>query len=352
MKMIKTASICCLIACMLLAHPAILVHAQQDTITPEDLIYLVNTIRTANGLPALQVNPILMNTAQDTADVMAAQNLTWHIGNTGERIQAAGYGTGYKVWATENFAMSWGPYSLTDIQQEWADSTHMIPMTNAAYCDIGAGVGFAADGTVYYIVHAAYTSSGTCEDSETQVINPTKTPASSAATEIAALDTIEYVVVAGDSLWTVALDHDTTTDMLKQLNDLNADTIYIGQKLLVPAPPGESPTTTPTITHTPILSGQTSPTQTATTVPPTRTMESTLIPTETILPADIPTGAVDRMTPMADVQSSGSDWIWQVIAGIEFIGLIVIIAVFWQPWIPKTPTPDQDQKEKTWKEPE
>lgn len=125
-------------------------------ITAQDLINLVNGLRTGNGLPALEVSSILMSTAQSTAEIMAANNMGWHIGDVRGRVMAAGYGGGATAWATENFAI--GPISLEDLAWMWSDPDHMIPMVKPAYQHIGAGVATAADGSIYYIVHAAYTS--------------------------------------------------------------------------------------------------------------------------------------------------------------------------------------------------
>jgi len=46
--------------------------------------------------------------------------------------------------------------------------------------------------------------------------------------------TIDYKVKAGDSLWRIANEHNTTVAKLKQLNNLPSDKIKIGQTLQVP----------------------------------------------------------------------------------------------------------------------
>lgn len=43
-----------------------------------------------------------------------------------------------------------------------------------------------------------------------------------------------YVVKPGDSLGQIALDHKTDIKTLKQVNNLASDTIYVGQKLILP----------------------------------------------------------------------------------------------------------------------
>src|SRR5512137_731209 len=90
------------IAIAFLAAPSTTV--QSGTVTAGDLIALVNGIRTANGLPALIEDPILDGTAQWTAQYMADNSLSDHIGNVAGRVAAAGFGGGGTVFATENWA--------------------------------------------------------------------------------------------------------------------------------------------------------------------------------------------------------------------------------------------------------
>src|SRR5512142_2975366 len=95
---------------------------------------------------------------------MAANDMSWHIGNVRGRIAAAGYGNGGTVWATENFAMSSGGMGIDEIMAVWSDADHMRPATQAAYCNIGAGVA-QANGKTYYVLQAAYVSEHACGSS-------------------------------------------------------------------------------------------------------------------------------------------------------------------------------------------
>ena len=78
--------------------------AQSGTATRSELILAMNTLRVSNGLPALIEDPIINAVAQATAETMAANNMSWHIGDVRGRLASAGYGGGATVWATENFA--------------------------------------------------------------------------------------------------------------------------------------------------------------------------------------------------------------------------------------------------------
>ncbi len=127
-------------------------------VTTDQLITAVNQLRVGNGLPALRVNPILMQSAQWTAEYMAANHLMNHIGDVRGRIASLGYGSGATVWATENWAMGYG--TLNQVMVAWSDPAHMLPMTQSYYVDIGAGVATGPWGP-YYIVHAAYTTGNT-----------------------------------------------------------------------------------------------------------------------------------------------------------------------------------------------
>src|SRR5574338_467510 len=129
-----------------------------------ELIIAMNTLRVSYGLPALIEDPIINAVAQSTAQTMAANNMSWHIGDVRGRIAAAGYGGGGTVWATENFAVYSGGAGIDVIMATWADPDHMRPAVTAAYCHVGAGMAQTADGRIYYVLQAAYVAGKTCGD--------------------------------------------------------------------------------------------------------------------------------------------------------------------------------------------
>lgn len=246
--------------------------APLSSVTAQDLINLINGMRTAGGLPALQVNSILMATAQDTAYTMAVNDLHWHIGDVSGRVMAAGYGGGAIAWATENFAI--GPMTIDEIRAVWADADHMIPVVNANYVDIGAGVA-EYNGRVWYIVQAAYTSGGT-------YVQPTVLPGTTAIPPVSQViipvqtvtpngnGAVIHEVQPGQSLWSIAIAYNTKIAELVRLNNLSGDTptIWAGQKLLVvPA----SVTSTPTMDSNGTKTEKAVTTETATPEPSTAT---------------------------------------------------------------------------------
>src|SRR5574340_833981 len=295
-----------------------------NTVTAWDLIALVNGIRTGNGLPALEVNSILMSTAQSTAEIMAANNMTWHIGDVRGRVMAAGYGGGATAWATENFAV--GPMSLQDIAWIWSDSAHMIPMVKPAYQDIGAGVATADDGSVYYIVQAAYVSGSA--PYRTQTPGNSKTPAATESipqwiipvvTATPAADgMVVHEVKLGQSLWSIAIAYDTHIVDILRFNNMSPEqqVVQIGQKLKIPvtalpAAPTVVVTSTPAMVAASNLSSNLQPTLTA---------QPSAESTPTITPSPTPAKAVTA-------ENTGENLTIPIILGGIFIAGVILIII-------------------------
>ena len=217
--------------------------AQSDEVTAYDLIIAMNTLRVSYGLPALIEDPIINAVAQSTADIMAANQMSWHIGDVRGRLAAAGYGGGATVWATENFAV--GHMSIDEIMVVWADAEHMRPAVNPAYCHVGAGVAKAADGRTYYVLQAAYTSSNSCGPYTLPEGPPAGQPPSVnpisqliIPVKIATPDTngeIYHVVEAGQSFWAIAVAYQITIHDIEIWNNLSRETpLQTGQRLFIP----------------------------------------------------------------------------------------------------------------------
>jgi LysM repeat protein len=211
-----------------------------------DLILAMNTLRVSYGLPALIEDPIIDAVAQSTAAIMAANSMSWHIGDVRGRLAAAGYGNGGTVWATENFAVSSVGMGIDEIMAMWADPDHMRPAVNPAYCNVGAGVA-QANGKTYYILQAAYVSEHACGSSSpsspaggtpqagvpanpvSQLIIPVKIATPDAEGKI------YHVVQAGQSFWSIAIAYQITIHDLEVWNNLSRNTpLRAGERLFIP----------------------------------------------------------------------------------------------------------------------
>jgi len=220
-------------------------------VTAFDLIIAMNTLRVSNGLPALVEDPIVNAVAQSTAEIMAANQMSWHIGDVKGRLASAGYGGGATVWATENFAVG-SSMGIDEIMSAWADPDHMRPAVTAAYCHVGAGMAQAANGRTYYILQAAYIAGQTCGSASTSgagtVAQPGSGPPSGTGSgavsqlivpvKIATPDAegkIFHVVQAGQSFWSIAISYQLKIADLETWNNITRDIpLRAGQKLFIP----------------------------------------------------------------------------------------------------------------------
>ena len=220
---------------------------QSGGVTPFDLIIAMNTLRVSNGLSALVEDGIINAVAQGTAEAMAANQMSWHIGDVSGRLASAGYGGGATVWATENFSVGSGK-TIDEIMVTWSDASHMIPALNPAYCNVGAGVATAPNGMTYYVLQAAYTSGKSCGEYNSPVGSGITNDASGANTtgvsqvvvpvKLADPDAdgkVFHVVEPGQSFWSIAVAYQITINDLEVWNNLSSGSgLRIGQRLFIP----------------------------------------------------------------------------------------------------------------------
>ncbi len=228
--------------------------AQADThslpsnaVSAYDLIAAMNVLRVSSGNPALIEDPIVNAVAQSTAEIMAASEMSWHIGDVRGRIAAAGYGGGATVWATENFAVGTS-MGIDQIMAAWADPDHMRPAVTPAYCHVGAGVATSPSGRIYYILQAAYVSGQACGAYTSPSTGTTPQAGSSsgsgyvsqyiAPVKIATPDAdgnTYHVVQTGQSFWSIAIAYQITIADLETWNNLSREIpLKAGQKLFIP----------------------------------------------------------------------------------------------------------------------
>jgi LysM repeat protein len=255
------------------------------------LIAAVNQLRAANGLPALQVNSILMSVVQAHTDYQAAIGEVTHIGADGshprDRAAAAGYGGGSSFFISENIGGGTN-LSVAEVIGWWqGDDLHLNTMLGASYAEIGAGVSVAGD-FVYYTIDTAYVSGGS-------YIPAAPSGATAIPIYYVSIATpnpdgsVVHIVQSGQTLIGIAQAYGVSVDGIKALNNLVSDSIYAGDALLIipagtPAPTG---TATATITATHVDTPTRQPTRTPTAIPTTALIAATPTPTPTGTSPDV-----------------------------------------------------------------
>jgi uncharacterized protein YkwD len=250
-----------------------------------DLIAAVNSLRASNGLPAYQVNSILMRIAQDHSAYQASIGQWTHTGPGGtrpyERALAAGYNvenalTNPPGFFSENVLEGIG-LSAQDVINKWAgDYEHLHTMTSSDLVDVGAGVACSGD-KCYYTLDAGRQSGSSVS------YTPGSGGAASGGTTVAsggiifpstpaADGSIRHTVKEGEALFTISIAYKTSVEEIKRLNRLTANLIYPGDVLLIreAAPAGTvtvTPTVTPKPTFTPFVFRTVTPSITSTPTP-------------------------------------------------------------------------------------
>ncbi|MGB4595486.1 MAG: LysM peptidoglycan-binding domain-containing protein [Anaerolineaceae bacterium] len=269
---LKIVAICLVILLSLLgqAEPVRAIDTDRPLaeVAPWELISAMNTLRMANGLPPLIEDPIINAVAQSTAQIMADTLATWHIGDAPGRIQAAGYGGGARVLATENFAVGSDDITLDIIMfNYWNDADHMLPAVKSQYCHIGAGSAKASNGMTYYVLQAAAVAGQACAPVDYPVNpvdpnNPNVPIVPGVPQIIIPVEKVEpdesgnyvHVVKMGQSFWSIAVAYGVTGDQIRGWNNLyQSYVLQPGDELTILGPNAQN-YATPTPSNQVILS--------------------------------------------------------------------------------------------------
>ncbi len=225
----------------------------QEISAPGQLIGVVNDLRLSNGLPALAVHQILMQTAQIQADYMAATGSITHSRPGGITYTQQLISLGFPLagdlsrggFRAENIISSFGPLVWDGVPPGWQDAAHMNTMLSPNFTHIGAGIAQSGDRYYYAVDTAAVTGSGQMQDTAPSIL--TSVPGGSdgsgdasqfmAAVVVAEADPdgrVYHTVLYGQSLWSIAIAYGTTIKNIQALNNLDGDlVVYEGQRLLV-----------------------------------------------------------------------------------------------------------------------
>ena len=248
-------------------------YAGQDTRpkfvgSPFDLVNAVNALRLSYGLAPYSISPILMYTAQSQADFLAATGTMTHTGpgSSGltDRLLAAGYPLGGELAAggfrAENITGGNESMPAQSAVDQWSgDALHLNTMLSPNLTEIGAGVAVSG-GRVYYVIDCARPTTIDAPQASTSVAGSgSAVPAREAPIALATVSTpnsngdVIHEVQFGQTLWQLAIAYNVKIDEIKGLNNLFANNIHPGNKLLIKRGVAQ-PTLTATQVMTPVPS--------------------------------------------------------------------------------------------------
>jgi hypothetical protein len=274
--------------------------------TPYDLISAVNDLRALNGLEPYQIDPWLMDYAQEHSEYMAAMQTGTHLRNDGTLP--------WQIGIQENVASGdEGIVTISVVVYEiWVDWGHRHVLTGYGSGEIGAGMARADNGQIYYTVDVR-----PAKGAPTVIPNQgTPVPFVPYLTSTPDADgSILHVVGYGQSLWSIAISYGVTVNDLRCLNGIAGDStvIQVGQKLLV----------RPASAVTPALAEETS---SITPIPVTDTpipFTKTIAPTETVIPSL--TSTIVPTNTAADLSLNGVRISGEVALLIAVIGFVIVL---------------------------
>jgi len=201
--------------------------------TPYDLINAVNALRASHRLSAYSINPILMFTAQNQADFMAATGNVTHTGAGGSSVTSRLLAAGYPLAGNLSFLPTTGGAPQAVVTTVNGEST--------------APVGEAV---VYPVVLATPNVDGN----------------------------VIHEVKIGQSLWQIAVAYEVKIDDIKRLNNLSNNNIYPGDKLLI-----KKDVTLPTASPTASAASEVLSSSTSTPLPAIAPVQ----PTDTLIPSPV-----------------------------------------------------------------
>jgi LysM repeat protein len=220
---------------------------QAQSYDPYTLIAEVNALRSANGLPELIPDPILMSVSQGHADYMASTGTVTHYSADGSRPFQRSLVAGYPVagdlslggFHSENIIAGTNMTPAEAVSRWTGDEPHLNTMISPQYVDIGAGVSIVGN-KIYYVIDTSRKSGSAVPAYTPQVVNGTavvnlnplvstifpSTPASDGS--------VIHQVRPGETLWLIAITYGVKIDDVLKLNNIPKDSpIYPGQQLVI-----------------------------------------------------------------------------------------------------------------------
>jgi LysM repeat protein len=225
------------------------IYAQGSSVNK--VINTINQLRSQRGLAPLKKDPALMQIAQQHSNYQASIGTWTHYSADGsrpiDRAYAAGFGNGATIFISENVAYGNNMSIMETINGPWNDPAHHHTMYNPNAKYIGAGVAYSGNyvfytvDTGYYVGDPAPTPKNILETPSASVF-PTAVPV---VTSTPLSDgSVKHIVQGGQTLWTIAAVYEIDLEFLREINQLEPDTILLeGDEILIS--PSYTPTNTP-----------------------------------------------------------------------------------------------------------
>ena len=227
------------------------IHAAGDSASK--VIKTINQLRAQKGLAALQTDPALMQIAQQHSNYQASIGTWTHTSADGsrpiDRAYAAGFGKGATIFISENVAYGTNMSIMETINGPWNDPDHHHTMYNPNAKYIGAGVAYSGD-FVFYTVDTGYYVGDPAPTPKYPSVSDTPSasvfPSAVPVVVSTPLNdgTVKHIVQGGQSLWTIAAVYEIDLELLREINQLETDTILLeGDEIIIL--PSYTPTNTP-----------------------------------------------------------------------------------------------------------
>jgi LysM repeat protein len=224
----------------------------------QEILAMVNELRTANGLPSFQYDAFLASVAQSHASWMAQTGIYSHFQSNGSSPQSRADAAGYVGFVSENIVGGTNLRSREALLWWQNSPTHNQTLLTSRYIHAGVGYALSGDGQQMYVLVVGRPSN----QPTTNEADDSAEPIYVAPIEIAAPredGAIVHVVKTGQTAWALAARYDIPLSELLYLNSLgNNPTLNIGDEIYIRLAEGQAPppTPTPSLSHI-VQEGQT-----------------------------------------------------------------------------------------------
>ncbi len=193
----------------------------------------VNQQRINNGLPPLQLDPLLTQAAQSHVDDIVSGNAWGHYGSDGSTVQIRVARTGFPSdWVSENWVMSQSPESAVDWWMN--DWIHRVNILTPHWDKIGVGAALSGNGWWVFVTDFANLD-GAYEPFEASTYTARAESVPGAVEEIPS-GGLNYTVASGDTLLGIGLRYGLDWQDLAIANNMGEfDILSVGQALYIPS---------------------------------------------------------------------------------------------------------------------